>query len=113
MSEANKAFVLDTMRKIGRTAAESLQERAPDMSGTEIIAEESFLPAFDAARQYLNYKAGYVCQTAKGNAVKLVQPYDSKTYTGQPEELPAQWGFYWSTDPKRPSRFCRWRQAHT
>lgn len=105
MSEVNKAFVLDTMRKIGRTAAESLQERAPDMSGTEIIAEESFLPDFDAKRQYLNYKAGYVCQTAKGNAVKLVQPYDSTIFTGQPEELPAQWGFYWSTDPLKAKPF--------
>ncbi len=105
MSEVNKAFVLDTMRKIGRTAAESLQERAPDMSGTEIIAEESFLPAFDAARQYLNYKAGYVCLSAAGNAVKLLQPYDSTIFTGQPETLPAQWGFYWSTDPKKAKPF--------
>ena len=105
MSIENKTFVLDTMRKIGRTAAESLQERAPEMTGTEIIAEESFLPTFDAARQYLNYKAGYVCLTAAGNAVKLVQPYDSTIYTGQPEDLPAQWGFYWSTDPKKAKPF--------
>lgn len=105
MSVENKTFVLDTMRKIGRTAAANLQERAPNMSGTEIIAEESFLPNFDAARQYLNYKAGYVCLTVAGNAVKLVQPYDSTIFTGQPEELPAQWGFYWSTDPLKAKPF--------
>ena len=37
--------------------------------------------------------------------VKLVQPYDSNIYTQQPEELPAQWGFYWSTDPKKALPF--------
>ena len=109
----SQELVLDALRRSGAIAAKDLQERAPDMSGTEIIAEESFLPDFDAKRQYLHYKAGYICRTAKGNAVKLVQPYDSTIFTGQPEELPAQWGFYWSTTRKRPSRFCRWRRART
>ena len=31
--------------------------------------------------------------------VRLLQPYDSTIYTQEPEELPAQWGFVWSTDP--------------
>lgn len=95
----NKAFVLDTMRRFGESAARDLQARAPEMTGTEIYGESGFLPAFNAAKQYLNYKAGYVCRSAAGRAVKLLQPYDSTIYTQQPEELPAQWGFYWSQNP--------------
>lgn len=95
----NKAFVLDTMRKFGESAARELQSRAPEMTGTEIYAEDGFLPAFNAAKQYLNYAAGYVCRSAAGRAVRLIQPYDSTIYTQQPEELPAQWGFYWSQNP--------------
>lgn len=101
----DKELVLTTMRKYGKAVAENLQERAPEMNGTEIIAEEEFLPDFDPARQYLNYPEGYVCKSALGNAVKLIQPYDSTIYTQQPEELSAQWGFYWSTDPKKAKPF--------
>lgn len=95
----NKAFVLDTMRRFGESAARDLQSRAPEMTGTEIYGESGFLPAFNAARQYLNFKAGYVCRSAAGRAVRLLQPYDSTIYPQQPEELPAQWGFYWSQNP--------------
>lgn len=101
----NKAFVLDTMRKFGESTARDLQSRAPDMTGTKIYAEDGYLPAFDPTKQYLNYTAGYVCVSAAGRAVKLIQPYDSTIYTQQPEELPAQWGFYWSTDPAKALPF--------
>lgn len=101
----DKELVLSTLRKTGKLAAQSLQEKASKMTGTEIIAEKPFLPSFDPKRQYLNYKVGYVCQSPKGNAVKLLQPYDSTIYTGEPEELVAQWGFYWSTDPKEAKPF--------
>ena len=96
----NKTFVLDTMRRFGESAARDLQSRAPEMTGTEIYGESGFLPAFNAAKQYLNYKAGYVCLSAAGRAVRLIQPYDSTIYPQQPEELPAQWGFYWSQNPE-------------
>lgn len=101
----DKELVLSTLRKAGKLTAQSLQERAPEMTGTEVVAEGAFLPDFDPKRQYLNYKAGYVCKSPQGNAVKLLQPYDSTVYTGEPEELPAQWGFYWSTDPKEAKPF--------
>ena len=101
----NKAFVLDTMRRFGESAARDLQSRAPEMTGTEIYGESGFLPAFNAAKQYLNYTAGYVCVSAAGRAVKLLQPYDSTVYTGQPEDYPSLWGFYWSTDPAKALPF--------
>lgn len=101
----DKDFVLTIMKKTGRAAAEALQQNAPDMTGTQIIDQEKLLPDFDATRQYLDYDPGYVCRSAAGNAVKLLQPYDSTIYTQQPEELESQWGFYWSTDPKKAKPF--------
>lgn len=104
MSESRE-YVLDTMRRYGETQARELQSRAGTMTGTELYAEEGYLPDFDATKQYLNYTAGYVCVSAAGRAVKLLQPYDSTVYTGQPEDYPSLWGFYWSTDPAKALPF--------
>ena len=101
----DKEFVLDALKSIGTQRALELQDQAPDMTGTELYAAEDYVPEFDPTRQYLNFSAGYVCRSAAGRLVKLIQPYDSTIYTGQPEELPAQWGFYWSTDPAKALPF--------
>ena len=104
----DRELVLETMRRSGKLIAADLQSRAPAMTGTEIIAEEDYLPGFDAAvkkKNMLERSAGFVCRSAAGRAVKLIQPYDSTIYTQQPEDLPAQWGFYWSTDPKKAKPF--------
>lgn len=42
----NQEYVLDTMRRAGKSAAESLQTRASELTGTEIYAEEAFLSDF-------------------------------------------------------------------
>ena len=99
---------LEIMRQRGQVDALTLQSIAPEMTGTEIYAKEEALPDFDAAKKVknmLNRSAGFVCRSAAGRAVKLLQPYDSAIFTAQPEELPAQWGFYWSTDPKKALPF--------
>lgn len=104
----DKQLILETLRRMGKTIAADLQTRSSEMTGTEIIAEEDYLPSFDAAiakTNMLNRSAGFVCKSAMGNAVKLLQPYDSTIHAQQPEELPAQWGFYWTTDPKKAKPF--------
>ena len=53
----------------------------------------------------LERKAGFVCRSTAGRVVRLLQPYDSTIYTDEPEELPAQWGFAWSTDPAKALPF--------
>ena len=53
----------------------------------------------------LTRKAGFVCKSTAGRVVRLIQPYDSETFPGEPEELPAQWGFQWSKDPKEALPF--------
>ncbi len=101
----SKEYVLSTMKRYGKAMAEALQKKSPDMTGTEFYEEDGFIPEFDATKQYLNYSAGYICKSSAGRVVKLLQPYDSTVYTQEPEELPAQWGFYWSTDPAKALPF--------
>lgn len=104
----DRELVLDTMRKYGRTAAQAVQAKAPDMTGTELNGEANYIPDFAAAcrkRNMLERPVGFVCRSAAGRVVKLLQGYDSAIYTGEPEELPAQWGFVWSTDPTHARPF--------
>ena len=96
----SREYVLEMMYRAGLAAAQSLQSRAAELTGTEVYAEQSAVPDFDPEKQYLNYKAGFVCRSPSGRLVKLLQPYDSTVYTQTPEELPAQWGFYWSQNPE-------------
>lgn len=46
-----------------------------------------------------------VRRSSSGRVVRLIQTCDSDTYPAEPEELPAQWQFVWSTDPKKALPF--------
>lgn len=92
----------------GRMAAMEVQERSPDMNGTELYAVDDRIPQFKAAvkkQNMLTRKAGFVCKSSAGRVVRLIQPYDSNAFTGEPEELPAQWAFVWSDDPAKALPF--------
>lgn len=100
------------MYEEGRRQALDLQSRAPEMTGTELNAEEDKIPSFQAAvkqKNMLDRKAGqtdgFVCKSTAGRVVRLIQNYDSDIFTGEPEELPAQWGFVWSDDPAKAKPF--------
>ena len=98
----NKEFVLETMKRSGKLAAQAVQSRSSEMTGTELNAEVAYIPDFIAAckkMNMLNRPVGFVCKSSAGRVVKLLQVYDSSIYTNEPEELPAQWGFVWSNDP--------------
>ena len=108
----NKELVLETLRRAGKTAAESLQSRSAEMTGTELNAEDMYIPGFVEACAKKNMlerksgqKDGFVCKSSAGRVVRLLQPYDSTIYTQEPEELPAQWGFVWSKDPAKALPF--------
>lgn len=92
----------------GRANALKLQEEASGMTGTALYAADKDIPTFAAAvanSNMLKRAAGFVCLSTAGRVVRLVQPYDSTIYTQEPEELPAQWGFAWSTDPAKALPF--------
>lgn len=86
----------------------TLQDKSPSMTGTELYAVEDKIPSFAAAvanANMLTRAPGFVCRSTAGRVVKLLQVYDSTIYTQEPEELPAQWGFKWSTDPEKALPF--------
>lgn len=94
---------LDAMRAKGRADAADLQTRSSSMDRTALYAETDKIPDFQAAKAVKNMlqrAVGFVCRSTAGRVVAMLQPYDSETYPQEPEELPAQWRFKWSTDPK-------------
>ena len=104
----DKEFVLDTMRRNGQAAATALQAESPNMTGTELYAREQYIPDFAAAvaqKNMLERAVGFVCRSSAGRVVRLIPNDDSTRDTGEPEELPAQWRFVWSTDPLKALPF--------
>lgn len=101
----DKDFVLQTMQQAGLSQAQAIQAQAPDMTGTELYAQEDYIPDFQAAKNMLERSPGFVCRSTAGRVVRLLQVYDSTVYTQEPEDLPAQWGFVWSTDPAKALPF--------
>ena len=100
--------MMEMIKHMAKLAAQAVQTNAETMTGTELNAEEKFLPDFQTAKARMNMlerKAGFVCKSSAGRVVKLLQPYDSDIYTGEPEELTAQWGFVWSDDPAKAKPF--------
>lgn len=112
MTLTEKEFVLDTLRRAGKSAAVNLQAESPSMTGTELCAAEEYIPELPGGQNCKNMhgrkagqKDGFVCRSSAGRVVRLLQVYDSEIYPQEPEELPAQWGFVWSTDPDKALPF--------
>lgn len=104
----SKEFVIETLKRSGKIAAQSLQGRAKDMNGTELYAEDSYIPRFSEAVKKINMlerPIGFVCKSSAGRVVRLIQNYDSNIFTGEPEELPAQFGFVWPKNPVKALPF--------
>lgn len=103
---------MEIMYQEGRRQALELQERSSGLTGTELNAEDNKIPEFAVAVKQQNMlyrkagqKDGFVCKSSAGRVVRLIQNYDSDIFTQEPEELPAQWGFVWSTDPAKAQPF--------
>lgn len=105
-----ETFILEKMRAQGRADALALQDNSSTMTGTELTAQTDVIPAFTKAvkvKNMLDRPIGFVCKSSAGRVVALLQQYDSKVYTQEPEELPAQWRFKWSTDPAKALPFVK------
>lgn len=91
---------LEILRQQGKADALDLQGRAADMTGTEIIAEENKVPAFDPAKDYTKWPVG--APVADDDQVwTLLQPHNAAHYTGRPADLRALWGLAHTTDPAK------------
>ena len=102
----NRELVLDTLKRSGGLIAKIVQENSSAMTSTELNAEQDYIPSFKKACETMNMSErkagrtdGFVCKSTAGRVVRLIQNYDSTTYTQEPEDLPAQWSFVWSNDP--------------
>lgn len=96
----------------GRMAAMEVQNKSSEMTGTELNAVDDRIPRFKEAVKKMNMldrhagmTDGFVCKSSAGRVVRLIQNYDSDVFTGEPEELPAQYGFVWSNDPVKAKPF--------
>lgn len=114
----SKASVLKREYERGRLAALEVQEKSPDLTGTELNAVDDRIPRFVEAVKTQNMltrtadrNKGFVCKSSAGRVVRLIQNYDSDNWLHEdgtrwePEELPAQWAFAWSKDPAKALPF--------
>ena len=91
---------LEIMRQRGKADALDLQSRAPSMTGTEIIAEENKVPAFDPTKDYSKWPVN--APVADEEQVwLLLQPHNAAHFTGRPSTLRAMWGLAHTTDPHK------------
>lgn len=95
---------LAIMYQEGRRQALDLQDRAPGMTGTEIIAEEGKAPAFNPAKDYSAWKPGWPVSD-EGQVWLLIQPHNAANYDGRPSTLRALWGLAHTTDPAKAKPF--------
>lgn len=87
----------------GRADALNLQDRAEVLTADELYSENMIIPEFEKSCEIMNMlerPIGFVCKSPSGRIVKLLQNYDSSIYVDDPEDLPAQWGFKWSSNPE-------------
>ena len=99
---------MEIIKHMAKLAAQAVQDKSSEMTGTELNSEEKFIPDFQTAKARMNMlerPVGFVCKSSAGRVVKLLQVYDSDIYPAEPEELPAQWGFVWSDDPSHAKPF--------
>lgn len=95
-----KTLVLDVLRDLGQREATELRQSAADMSGTEIIALERAVPAWDKQQDYTGWPAGAPVAD-EGQVWLLIQPHNAANYEGRPSTLRALWGLAHTTDPAR------------
>lgn len=112
MSMTDKELVLRVLQDYSRDKAVALQADQINMTGTELYAQEQYIPDFQAAKAAMNMSQrkvgendGFLCRSTAGHVVRLIGSYDSDVWPGEPEELPAQWKFVWPKDPKKARPF--------
>lgn len=96
----SKTLVLEVLRDLGQRQAAELRTGAADMSGTEIIALERAVPAWDKQQDYTGWPAGAPVAD-EGQVWLLIQPHRAADYEGRPSTLRALWGLAHTKDPAR------------
>lgn len=90
----------DVFYGLGQADAQNLRAEAASLTGTEIIAREYAVPAFDPKKDYSGCPAGTPV-TDEGQVWTLIQPHNAAHYDGRPATLRALWGLCHTTDPAK------------
>ena len=95
----SKEYVLAMMRSTGESKARALRESAGTMTGTEIIAQEDYVPDWRQDGDYTAAPVGTPVQDA-GQVYTLLQPHNAAHYPGtSPASLAALWRVRHTADP--------------
>lgn len=97
---STKLFVLETLRRQGKVQGLALQEKSTEMTQTELIAEENYIPNFNPTKDYSAWKVGYPVQD-EGQVWILLQPYNAAHHHGKPSSLRAMWGLAHTKDASK------------
>ncbi|MBE7039156.1 MAG: hypothetical protein E7398_00325 [Ruminococcaceae bacterium] len=103
----NKEFVLAMIKEQGKANALDLRNRAADMTGTAIIAEESKIPLYDNTKDYTGWAVGSPC-LHDGQVYGLLQPHNAAHYPDPtPSNTPALWRVLHTTDPAKAKPYIK------
>lgn len=81
----DQKYVLETLRRAGKSAAEQIQTAAQDMTGTQLYAEDGYIPEFKAAserKNMLERAVGFVWSTDPEKALRFIALATSPYATG-------------------------------
>ena len=93
------ANTLEQIKQMARDQALYLRKRAPEMTGTEIIDEEQYIPFWNIEKDYTEVIVGAPVQY-DGQVYVLIQPHNANHYLdANPSVLPALWRVKHTTDP--------------
>ena len=101
----SRSMILSVMREQGKTDARQLRERAPNMDGTALIAEEQKIPLFDPQKDYSGWPIGAPVLEEVGGEMQvfgLMQPHNAAHYpSSRPSNTPALWSIKHTKDPAK------------
>lgn len=90
----------EMFRSLGRADALALRTEAVNLSGTEIIAREHSVPAFDPQKDYSGWPVGSPVAD-EGQVWTLIQPHNAAFFDGRPSTLRALWALAHTKDPAK------------
>ena len=103
----NKDLILSMVREQGKANAIDLRNRAADMTGTAIIAEETKIPIYDNTKDYSGWPVGSPCES-DGQVYGLLQPYNAANHPDTtPADLPALWRVLHTTDHAKAKPYIK------
>lgn len=94
------AETLNQIKEMAKRQAKYLRQRSPEMTGTQIIAEEDYVPDWSGEKDYSGVVIGAPVKD-EGQVYALLQPHNAGHYPHRPAQLPALWRVKHTTDPAK------------